>query len=67
MAIPKSPYIMDYIPDKDLYKAVMFACKMIRNGTNPSIAIRRASYYYEVDMADVSHYVGQRGGRKRAE
>lgn len=67
MAKPKSPYIMDYISDKDTYKAVMFACQMIRNGTRPQIAIRKAAYYYDVDMTDVAKYVGQRGGNKKKE
>lgn len=67
MAKAKSPYIMDYISDKDTYKAVMFACQMIREGTSPSIAIRKAAYYYETDIEDVAYYVGQRGGRKRKE
>lgn len=61
----KHEYLMDYIPDKDVYKAVMFACKMIRNGTNASIAIRKAAYYYDVDVKDVGHYVAQRGGRSQ--
>lgn len=64
MAVPKHAYIMDYIDDKDLYKAVMFACTMLRQGTPYMTAIRKASYYYQVDMDDVKHYVSQRGGRK---
>lgn len=64
MAKPRHEYLMDYIPDKDMFKAVMWAVKMIRSGTSPSIAIRRAAYHYDVDMADVAHYVGQRGGRR---
>lgn len=64
MAVPKHKYIMDYIPDKDLYKAVEFASKMIRKGEYPPKAIRIAAHYYQVDMTDVAHYVGQKGGRK---
>lgn len=67
MAVPKHEYIMDYIPDKNLFKAVMWARNMINDGKQPGIAIRRASYRYKVDMKDVAHYVGQRGGRKNAE
>ena len=65
MAVPKHAYVMDYISDKDTYRAVMFARKMIRDGTRPSIAIRKAAYYYQVDMSDVAHYVAQTGGRSK--
>lgn len=64
MAVPKHRYKMDFIPDKDTYKAVQFASQMIRQWKTPSIAIRIASHYYQVDMSDVAHYVGQKGGRK---
>lgn len=37
---------MDYISDKELFKAVMFAKKMIRDGTRIDIAIYRAATYY---------------------
>ena len=67
MPRPKYKYVMDFIPDKAVYKAVMFATMMIRDGTAPAVAIRRAAYYYEVNYSDVAHYVGQRAGRKRAE
>lgn len=67
MSKAKYGYVMDYIPDKTLYKAVMFARQMIRNGKDPSHAIRYASKYYDVDMSDIAHYVGQVGGRKKAE
>lgn len=42
MSKAKYDYIMDYIADKDTYKAVMFACRMIRQGTNYNQAIRTA-------------------------
>ena len=67
MSKPKYEYIMDYIPDKDVFKAVMFARKMIRKGRRPGIAIRIASFHYDVDMSDVAHYVGQVGARKKNE
>ena len=67
MSKARYDYLMDYISDKDVFKAVMFAAKMIRNGKNKAQAIRIASRYYDVDMSDVAHYLGQRGGRKRAE
>lgn len=67
MAKAKYDYVMDYIADKDLYKAVMFACKMIKEGTGYHQAIRTASRYYDVDMDDVRHYVSQRGSRMQKE
>lgn len=67
MAKAKYPYLMDYIPDKDVYKAVMFARSLHRKGKSMSVSIRLASNYYDVDMSDVSKYVGQSGGRKRTE
>ena len=67
MTIPKYEYVMDYIDDPKLFKAVNWASQMIREGKHPSIAIRKASHYYHVDMKDVSHYIGQRGGRRNAE
>jgi hypothetical protein len=54
---------MDYIPDKALFAAVMFARKMMREGTPPGIANTRAANYYAVSVQDVAHYIGQVGGR----
>lgn len=67
MAKPKYDYLMDYIDDKNVFKAVMFAAKMLRQGRNKMQAIRTASRYYDVDMQLVAHYLGQRGGRKAQE
>jgi hypothetical protein len=53
---------MDYIPDRTLYAAVMFARKMIREGTPAGVANCRAANYYGVAVEDVAHYVGQAGG-----
>lgn len=58
-------YNMDYIADKDLYAAVMFARKMIRQGKPAGLANYTAANYYGVDMADVAHYVGQAAGRSK--
>lgn len=66
MATPNSSHVMDYIPDKDLYAAVMFACKMVKDGTDYHDAVRRASRYYDVEADDVRHYMSQRSGRTRA-
>lgn len=47
--------LMEYIPDKQLYAAVMFARKMIREGTKPGIVYTRAAKYYHVSSKDVAH------------
>lgn len=65
MAIPKHDYPMDYISDKDVYKAVQFASKMVRQGRTPQNAIWIAARYYKVDSKDVAHYMGQKGGRSK--
>ena len=56
---------MEYIPNKQLYKSVMFARKMIRGGTSPGIAITRAAKYYGVSSKDVAHHVGQVASKVR--
>jgi len=73
--VPRGPkgkrrYAMDYIPDKKLYAAVMFARRMIREGKPPGVAIVRAANYQCVNTRDVARHVGQVGGtcaqRRRA-
>lgn len=59
-------YPMDYIPDPMLYRAVMFARSMMREGTPPGVANSRAANYYGVPVGDVAHYTGQAGARARA-
>jgi hypothetical protein len=57
---------MDYISDRTLFKAIMFARRMIgRNNQVPSNAIRIAAKYYEVDASKVARYVGQAAGTTR--
>ena len=65
--VPRGPkgrrrWAMDWIGDKTLYKAVMFARHMIREGTRPPIANHRAAQYYHVKTEDVAHYTGQAAG-----
>jgi hypothetical protein len=55
-------YDMDYIGNRDLFAAVMFSRKMIREGTDPWIANDRSARYYSVDVSDVAHYVAQAAG-----
>jgi hypothetical protein len=50
---------MDFIKDKALYAAVMFARKMIREGTPPQKANYIAANFYKRNISDVAHYVGQ--------
>jgi hypothetical protein len=64
---PRSSYCgMDYIPDRRLFAAVMFARRMMREGTPPGIANTRAADYYGFAVEEVAHYTGQAGGRARA-
>ena len=63
MSVAKYNYVMDYIDDKTLFLAVMFARKMIREGTPAQKAIRVASRYYKKDMSDIARFVGQCGAR----
>lgn len=60
-------YKMDYISDKEVYKAVMYACKLMKPPYNKyySEAIGIASRTYDVDYDMVQHYVSQRSGRKK--
>lgn len=58
---------MPYIQDPTVYKAVMFARKMIREDDLPAgVAITRAADYYEVEPGHVAHYVGLAAQRIRA-
>ena len=58
----KRRYAMDYIADKTLYAAVMFARKMIREQASPGLSIHKAAQHYSVKMSDVAKYVGQAAG-----
>jgi hypothetical protein len=55
-------YAMDYIPDPTVFRAVMFALRMMRQGTPPAVANARAADCYGVSVSDVAHYTGQAGG-----
>lgn len=61
-----SPYLMEYIQDKALYKAVMWSRKMIREGLDPRLAHSRAAKYHRVSIHDVAHHVGTVGGNVQA-
>ena len=60
------PYIMTYIKDKTTYKAVMFACNLLRKGLSYTKAIGVAATYYNVNPDDIRHFVSQRSGRSQA-
>ena len=62
----RGPYLMDFIPDRALFKAVLFACSLIRNGTYPPDAFKIAAGYYDVSPGDINYYVCQRSVRSRA-
>ena len=58
-------HVMEFIPDKTLFKAVMFARSMMRRGTKPPLANHRAAEFYGVKTEDVAHYTGQAGARSK--
>ena len=65
--VPRGPkgkrrYAMDYIPDRRLYAAVMFARKMIREGKPPGVAITVAANHYDFPVGAVARHIGQAGG-----
>lgn len=60
------PYSMDFISDKNTFKAVMFACDLLKKGESYTKAIGVACRYYGTNPDDVRHYVSQRSGRKQA-
>lgn len=59
---------LPYIPDKDLYAAVMFACKMVRENGYFNKDCGIAADYYDVDVDEVKRYVriAQGRGQKQA-
>lgn len=59
-------YPMDYIDDRGTYKAVMFACDLLKHGKSYTAAIGIACRYYDANPDDVRHFVSQRSGRKQA-
>lgn len=60
-------YDMPYIQDPTVFKAVMFARKLIREDDVPAgVAINRAADYYDVDPRYVAHYVGIAAQRVKA-
>lgn len=60
------PYAMDYIDDKDTFKAVMYACNLLKKGISYNKAIGIACNTYDANPDDVRHFVSQRSGRKQA-
>jgi hypothetical protein len=56
---------LPYIPERQLYAAVLFAPKMIREGTPPGLANWKAARHYGVSTSDVAHYTGLVAGRAK--
>lgn len=54
-------YKYPLIPKK-YFPAVMFACKMIREGIGRNVACKRAANYYDVEEEAVSHHLAMRAG-----
>lgn len=59
-------YSMDYIDDKNTYKAVMFACNLLKKGNSYTKSVAIASKYYDANPDDVRHFLSQRSGRSQA-
>lgn len=57
--------LCDRIADKDVFKAVVFSIRMMRDGTEPYIANARAAKYYKASVRQVSFYTGQHSSRIR--
>ena len=55
-------YYMPYIADKNLYKAVMLACKILRDEGHFNKAINSASKYYDIEKDEIIKYVRMRQG-----
>jgi hypothetical protein len=58
----KRRYAMDFIADQTLFKAVMFARSMMREGTSPRLANARAAKYYGFSTSEVAKYTAQAAG-----
>jgi len=52
---------MAFIKDKDVFRAVNFAAKMIKDGRSAPLSISIASKYYEVNQSEVASNIGKRG------
>lgn len=63
----KRKHVMEFISDKTLFRAVMFARTIMRSGTAPALANYRAADFYRVKTEDVAHYTGQTASRSKAQ
>lgn len=63
----KGKHVMEFISDKTIFRAVMFARTMMRSGTAPGLANYRAAEFYGVKTQDVAHYTGQTGARSKGQ
>lgn len=55
---------MEYIKDKNVFKAVSFASSMIKKGSPKGLSIYKAASYYCVSTSEVASYLGKRGQDK---
>ena len=53
-------YPMSYIGNRALFKAVMFAWTMLKEGQLYHTAIHTAATYYKVSPGDVAFYIDER-------
>jgi len=61
----ENDFIMGFIKDKTLYKAVMYSRNLIRKGKPPGLSNYIAAKYYKVNISDVARHVGQVGARSK--
>jgi hypothetical protein len=60
--VPKTANKLPFIPDKNVFRAVMFALKMIEEGIPPQDAYIRSGKYYNADRGEIAKYCNQARG-----
>lgn len=56
--------MMEYIKDKEVFKAVSFASSMIKKGVSKGLSVYKAASYYNVATYEVASHLGRRGADK---
>lgn len=58
-------YLLDFIPNATLLRAVTYARRLIDGGTPPEAANSRAAAYYRVAVTDVANYTARAHMRRK--
>lgn len=58
---------MPYISDKDTFKAVIFARRLMGAGVPAGLANYKAAKYYDLDVSEVARYMGKLASNTREE